>query len=85
MSLFPLYRVWNTTALLCACEDDNGPFKGSTIPMVDLDTYTFKDLNRDKITPEESFTDAYFKELYESEHVCTATKQLRVILEDKYK
>ena len=53
--------------------------------MVDLDTYTFKDLNRDKITPEESFTDAYFKELYESEHVCTATKQLRVILEDKYK
>ena len=28
---------------------DGGPFKGSTIPMVDLGTYIFKDLNIGKI------------------------------------
>ena len=52
--------------------------------MVDLDTYIFKDLNTGKITPEESFTNAYVEEVYESEHVRTATKRLRVILEAKY-
>ena len=35
-------------------------FKRSTIPMVDLGTYKFKD--------------SYIKEVYESEHVLTATK-----------
>ena len=30
------------------------------------------------------FTNAYVEELYESEHVCTATEQLRVILDAKY-
>ena len=30
------------------------------------------------------FTNAYFKEVYESEHVRTATKLLRVILYAKY-
>ena len=29
------------------------------------------------------FTDAYVEELYESEHVRTSTKQLRVILDTK--
>ena len=29
---------------------DDGPFKGSTTPMVDLGTYEFKDLNTGKIT-----------------------------------
>ena len=52
--------------------------------MVDFGTYTFKDLNIGKITPEKLFTDYYVKEVYESEHVCTATKQLRVILNVKY-
>ena len=31
------------------------------------------------------FTDAYVKEVYESDHVCTATKRLRLILDVKYK
>ena len=31
----------------------DGPFKGYTTPMIDLGTYEFKDLNTDKITPEE--------------------------------
>ena len=53
--------------------------------MVDLGTYIFKDLNTGKITPEESFTNSYVEEVYESEHVCTATKRLCVILEDKYR
>ena len=32
--------------------------------MVDLGTYIFKDLNIKKITPEESFIDAYAEEVY---------------------
>ena len=52
--------------------------------MVELGTYIFKDLNTGKITPEESFTNAYVEEVYESQHVRTATKRLRVILDAKY-
>ena len=51
--------------------------------MVDLSTYLFKDLNIEKITPEVSFNDAYIKKIYGSEHVCTATKRLCVILDAK--
>ena len=46
-------------------KEDNGPLKGSTAPMVDLDAYKFKDLNAGKITPEKSFTNAYVEEVYE--------------------
>ena len=42
--------------------------------MVDLVAYLFKDLNTGKIKPEESFTDAYVEEVYESEHIRNATK-----------
>ena len=52
--------------------------------MVDLGTYIFKYLNAGKITPKESFTDAYVKEVYELGYVCTDTEQLRVILNTKY-
>ena len=52
--------------------------------MDELGMYIFKDLNRGKITPEESFTNDYVEEVYESEHVGTATKRLRLILEAKY-
>ena len=52
--------------------------------MVDLSTYIFQYLSTEKTTPEESFTDAYVKEVYDSEHVFTATKRLRVILDAKY-
>ena len=45
---------------------DYGDFKGYTAPMVDLGTYIFKYLNAGKITLEESFTDSYVKEVYES-------------------
>ena len=43
-----------------------GPFIGAMAPMVDLGAYVFKDLNTGKIKLEESFTDAYVEELYES-------------------
>ena len=62
----------------------DGPFNGSTTPMVDVGMYICKYLNTEKITPEELFTDAYVKEVYESENVRTATKWLRVILDAKY-
>ena len=48
--------------------------------MVDLGAYILKYSNIRKSKPEESFTDAYDNELYESEHVHTETKRLRVIL-----
>ena len=53
--------------------------------MVYLGTYIFKYLNTEKITPEELFNDTYAEEVYESEHVLTATKLLHVILDAKYK
>ena len=52
--------------------------------MVYLGTYVVKYLNKGKITPEESFTDAYVEELYYSEHLHTATKLLSLILDAKY-
>ena len=52
--------------------------------MVYLGVYIFKYLNIGKIKPEESFTYAYVEEVYESEHVRTATKRLRVILYSEY-
>ena len=53
--------------------------------MVDLGTYLIKYLNIGKITLEKLFTYSYIKELYESEHACTAIEQLHVILDAKYK
>ena len=34
---------------------------------------------------EESFTEPYVKEVYESEHIRNSSKQLRAILDSKYK
>ena len=44
-------------------EADDGPFIGSTAPMVYLGTYVFKYLNTGQIKLEESFTDAYVEEV----------------------
>ena len=43
--------------------------------MVDLGKYIFKYLNAEKITPEESFTNAYDEEVHESKHAHYVTKQ----------
>ena len=43
-----------------------------TTPMVDLGMYIFRYSNTGKITPEESFTNAYIEEVYDSDHVRTA-------------
>ena len=51
--------------------------------MVDLGTYIFKYLNTGGNYTQIIFTNAYVKEVYESEHVHTATKRLRVILDAK--
>ena len=53
--------------------------------MFDLGTYIFEKLNTEKIKPEEYFTYAYVEEVYESEHVRTSTKRLRIILDEKYR
>ena len=65
-------------------EEDDGIFKVSTTPIVDLGTYELKILNTEEIIPEESFTNGYIEEVYELEHVRTATKLLRVILYAKH-
>ena len=52
--------------------------------MVDLGMCIFKDLNTGKIRHEDFFTNDYVEELYESDHVRTDTKLLRVILYAKY-
>ena len=52
--------------------------------MDDLGAYIFKYLNIGEIKPEEQFTDAYVEEVYRQEHVHTAIKRLRIILDSKY-
>ena len=52
--------------------------------MVYFRAYIFKDLNIGKIKPEESFTDTYVQEVYDSEHVRTAIKRLQVTSDAKY-
>ena len=52
--------------------------------MVDLGTYKFKDLNTGKITSGELFTNAYVKGVYESKHVRTSTKHLRILSDTQY-
>ena len=47
-------------------EADDGTFKGYISPMVYLGTCIFKYLNIWYIKPEESFTDTYVEEVYES-------------------
>ena len=47
--------------------------------MVALGTYSFIDLHAGKISPEESFSNAYVEEVYDSEHVRSATTRLVVI------
>ena len=70
----PWGRTWSImgSPILCTTwpenviEADDGPLKRYKISMVDLGMYVFKELNTGKITPEESFTNAYIKELYDS-------------------
>ena len=56
-------------------EADDGPFIGSTAPIVDLGMYVFKYLNTGEIKPEGSFTGTYVEDVYESVHVHTDTKR----------
>ena len=44
-------------------EADDGPFKGSTAPMVDLGMYSFTYLNAGNITPDKVFTNYYAEEI----------------------
>ena len=52
----------------------DGQFERITANMVDLYTYAFEPLYAGKITPKESFMNAYIKEVFEWENVCTYTK-----------
>ena len=65
-------------------EENDETFKGYTTPMGNLGTYIFKYLNIGKITHEELFSNGYVEEVYEPEHVFTATKQVHLVLYAKY-
>ena len=52
--------------------------------MVDLGMHKFKYLNTGKMTPKESFLNAYTEENYEQEQIHPDNKRLRVILYYKY-
>ena len=56
-----LYSKWYDHSI----KSDDGPFKGSTSPMVYYSTYEFKSLNTGKTTHDKSFTDDYADEVYE--------------------
>ena len=58
--------VSNLKKSIASSKHNGGPFIGATAPMVDLGSYVFKDLNTGEIKPEDFFTDAYVKEVYES-------------------
>ena len=49
--------------------------------MIDLGMYVIKYWNIGEIIPEESFTKDFVEIVYESEHVCFDTKQVRLILD----
>ena len=53
--------------------------------MVDLGMYEFKNSNTGNIIPKQSFINVYADKINETEQVRTSTKQLSVILDDKYK
>ena len=75
-----IYLVLNLRLSDHVIKSDDGPFKGSTAPMVDLGAYEFKYLNTGGNTPEELFINAYTEEVYDSEHARTATKLLSLVL-----
>ena len=52
--------------------------------MVDLGMHKFKYLNTGKLTPEESFMNAYTEDNYEQKQIHPDNKRLRVILFAKY-
>ena len=66
-------------------EGGGGPFERCTALIVDLDTYEFKILNKDKIAPEEYFTNSYVEEILESENISTSNKWWHTILDSEYK
>ena len=47
-------------------ESIEGPLKGSTAPIIHYGMYKFKYLNTGNISSEESFTNSYVDEVYES-------------------
>ena len=56
-------------------KEGGGPFEWCTAPMVNLGTYELKKLDAYKITPKESFMNAYVEEVFELEYICTPPKQ----------
>ena len=58
--------------------------KGSRAPMIYFCMYEFIYLNKGKITPNGNFMNANVEKIFESEYVCTSTKQVRKILGAKY-
>ena len=62
------------------------PNEGCTSHIVGISTYYYEPMNlKDRVKTEDSFMNAYIKECFESENICSSTKILQKILDKKYK
>ena len=62
----------------------DGPLKGCSSPMLDVNTYGYKPLIYNKVKPEESYINAYVDKCLESEGTISSTRIIRRLLDVKY-
>ena len=60
-----------------------GPYKGCSAPILDINNYDFNVLIAKTVKPQESFINAYINECFESESAISATRRMRRILDAK--
>ena len=61
-----------------------GPYKGCSAPMVDVNNYGFNILMSKTVKPKEYFINAYVSECFEYESAISATLRIRRISDAKY-
>ena len=61
-----------------------GPYKGCSAPMVDVNNYDFNTLTTKTVKPEESFINVHVSECFESKIAISETRRMRRILDAKY-
>ena len=64
--------------------DSNRNFERCIGTMGFLGMYEYKILNKENITPEESFENSYIEEVFQFKNVHTSNELLRTLLDDKY-
>ena len=62
-----------------------GPYKGCSAPILDINNYDFNVLIAKTVKPQESFINAYAKKCLKYEGAISSTRRMRIILYAKYK